>query len=273
LDDGDSSGALAKFSHAYDVSHDARLLWNMAVCEKALRHYARTASLIARYLEEGGQHLSAEQRQSALETQTALNTFYASVKLKGAPDGAAVLVDGTRVGQTPLTEPLLLDLGPRTVRVERPGFEPFESKLEVSGGGELEVNVALKPSPAAGAAPARLSVSTAGEQDIVAVDGKVVGSQHWEGVVTVGEHLVRVTAAHKRPYESHLQLVAGSARNLQVTLEDESHGSNLWLWVAGGAAVAAGAAVGGYFLLKPQDSPGSHPEGKLSTIYLSLGTR
>ena len=33
-----------------------------------------------------------------------------------------------------------------------------------------------------------------------------------------------------------------------------------------------GAVVGGYFLLKPQEAPGSHPEGQLATVYLSLGS-
>ena len=61
FEDGDSPGALAKFSRAYDVSHDARLLWNMASCEKELRHYGRAAALIGRYLQEGGDRISASQ--------------------------------------------------------------------------------------------------------------------------------------------------------------------------------------------------------------------
>ncbi len=271
FEDGDGPGALAKFSHSYGLSHDARLLWNMAACEKELRHYARAATLIGRYLKEGGDGISAEQRQSALDTQTALRAFYVNLKLNGVPDGAAVLVDGTQVARAPFPEPLPVDLGTRTVRVEQPGFEPFESKLEVAGGGELEVTVTLKRLAVVAAAPARLSVMTSGTRDIVAIDGKVVGSQHWDGPVAIGEHAVRVTAAGKKPYESHVQLLAGSTRSLQITLEDESRGSSVWLWVAGGAAVAAGAAVGGYFLFKPQDTAGGHPEGKLATVYLSLG--
>ncbi len=272
LEDGDYAGGLAKFSRAYEVSHDARLLWNMAVCEKELRHYARAGTLVGRYLKEGGNRISSEQRQNASDTQNALRGFYATVKLSGTPDGATVLVDGAKFGQTPLAAPLLVDLGSRTLRVELPGFEPFETTLAVAGGGELEVPVALEPTPLVSAAPARLSVMTAGIEDIVAIDGKVRGSHRWEGVIAIGEHTVRVTGAHKKPYETHLQLPAGSVRSLQVTLEDEDRRSNVWLWVAGGAAVAAGAAVGGYFLFKPDDTPGSHPVGKLSTVYLSLGT-
>lgn len=271
FEDGDSPGALAKFTHAYDLSHDPRLLWNMASCEKELRHYARAAALIGRYLQEGSDRISASQRKSAVETQTALTAFYANVKLSGAPDGANVFVDGSQVGQAPLTEPLLLDLGTRTVRVEQPGFEPFEKKVEIAGGGELEVAVTLTPVAVVIVAPPVLSVQTSGTRDIIAIDGKVVGSQRWQGAVAVGEHSVRVTAPGKKPYESHIQLLAGSTRSLQVALEDEANGSTVWYWVAGGAAVAAGAVVGGYFLFKPQDAPGTHPEGKLTTVYLPLG--
>src|SRR5882724_2714841 len=38
--DGDHAGALVKFQSAFDQSKEPRLLWNMAACEKNLRHYA-----------------------------------------------------------------------------------------------------------------------------------------------------------------------------------------------------------------------------------------
>jgi hypothetical protein len=272
FEDGDSPGALAKFAHSYELSHDPRLLWNMATCEKELRHYARASMLIGRYLKEGGTRIPADQRQSAIDTQNALRAFYVQLKINGLPEGATVFVDGTPAGQAPLSEPLLVDLGERNVRVEQPGFEPSDNRLEVAGGGELMLTVTLKPVSVVSVAAPRLSVQTSGARDIVAIDGKVVGSQHWEGTLSVGEHTVRVTADHKKPYETRLQLPAGSSRSLQITLEDESHGANIWPWIAGGAAVVAGAAVGGYFLLRPsQESTGATFEGKLATLHLKLG--
>jgi hypothetical protein len=271
FEDGDSQGALSKFSYSYSLSHDPRLLWNMATCEKELRHYARASALIGQYLKEGGNRLTAEQRQSALETQNALSAFYVSLKLTGVPDGATVFLDGTEVGQAPLSEPLFVDLGPRLLRVEQPGFEPNETKLDVAGGGELEVKVTLTPLTVASVTAPRLSIVSSGANDILAIDGKVVGSRRWEGPLTAGEHTVRVTAAHKKAYEARVQLTPGSTRTLEVTLEDEKHAMPIWPWVAGGAALVAGAAVGGYFLLKPQDSGGGHPQGSLATVYLSLG--
>jgi hypothetical protein len=273
FEDGDSRGALAKFSYSYDLSHDTRLLWNMAACEKELRHYAKAATLIDRYLRDGLNAITTDQRQSAVETQTALRAFYANVRLVGAPQGATVFIDGDLVGRLPLSEPLLVDLGTRTLRVEHPDFEPSETKLEVVGGGELEAKVKLQHlAPPYGAVAARLTIISSGAKDIVAIDGKVVAAHRWEGALAPGEHVVRVTAADKSPYESRVRLLAGSTRTVRVTLDDENHRASIWPWLAGGAAVAAGAVVGGYFLLKSDDRPGGHPEGKLATIYVSLRT-
>jgi hypothetical protein len=156
--------------------------------------------------------------------------------------------------------------------VELSGYEPFEKSVDVPGNNAFEVAVTLQQASAPTPSAPRLSVSSAGEKDIIAVDGKVLGSGHWEGTVAAGEHTVRVTAPHKKNYESHVQLAPGSSRSVQVTLEDEAaSGSGVWYWVAGGAVVVAGAAVGGYFLLKPKDESGAHPEGTLTTVFLPLG--
>ena len=62
-------------------------------------------------------------------------------------------------------------------------------------------------------------------------------------------------------------------RSLDVTLENESHGGRVWPWIAGGAVVAIGAAVGGYFLLKPGDQTTPVPAGKSGTFQLSVFRR
>lgn len=269
FDDGDATGALTKFSHAYQVSGDARLLWNMAVCEKALRHYAAAASYIERYLEQG-QELTQQQRDTATETLQALGAFYSRVALSGVPDGATVSVDGVNKGQSPLPSPLVLDLGAHHVRVEAEGFAPFETKVEVVGSTDLEVAVELKelPPPApppTAVVPGRLIVTTTGERDTVSIDGKVVGAHRWNGELAPGKHTLRVTGQDKKPYEAQVDLAPGGSKTLHVELESERN--TTWYWVAGGAAVAAGV-VGGFFLFRPDDSPGSHPTGSLSTVYL-----
>src|SRR5580692_2580909 len=65
FEDGDYATALLKYQAAYDRTRDSRLLWNVAVCQKDQRHYAKAAATLGRYLAEGGDLLSAADRRDA----------------------------------------------------------------------------------------------------------------------------------------------------------------------------------------------------------------
>jgi hypothetical protein len=265
LEDGDASGALAKFRRAYEISHDARLLWNMAVCEKERRHYASAARLVTQYLNEDGARMSAENRQDAEATQAALRGFYSELTLEGLPADARVSVDGVHVATAPLEGPLPIDLGQRDILIELMGFEPVHLKLEVPGATPITQKVSLVPRKNS----ANLAVN-AGAKDIIALDGKVVGSGEWRDSVPAGTHVVRVSNPGKRPYINELRLEVGMSRSLDVVLQDEGGSKPLWPWIAGGAAILVGVGIGGYLLLKPDEtSPG--PSGALGRVYLPLG--
>ena len=267
FEDGDAAGAITKFKRAYELSKEPRLLWNMAVCEKELRHYASSARLVARYLNEGGERLTAENRSNAEATRQALRGFYSELTLKQLPAGARVSVDDISVATAPISEPIPVDLGKRRVRVELAGYDVYERAIDVPGATPVELAVSLTKSVNS----ASLSIASGGAQDVISLDGKAVASGHWEGTVTPGEHVVRVTAAGKKPYEVRFQLANKASRSLQVSLEDEGkRGGALWPWLVGGAAVAVGATIGGYFLFKPEDKQAPMPDGKLGTIYIPL---
>jgi len=256
--DHDYEGASAKFHHSYELSHDARLLWNMAACEKALRHYARATALVERYLQEGDRLLSADDRSRAQGLLESMSEFSSRVRLKDAPAKARVLVDGVEVGRVPI-ERLVLDVGSRKLRVEAVGFLPFETTLDVPGATELTVVVQLKPE-AAPAGQAGLSVLSHGSQDTIYVDGRVVGEGSVEVTLPPGTHKVRVAASGKKAFEQELELKPGEHRRLQVTLKSSGSG-RAWPWVIGGAAVIAGGVVGGVLLASPQE--GTFPAGSL----------
>ena len=74
-ENGDFAGAASKFRQAYDRAHEPRLLWNIAVCEKGLRHYARVQKLSQRYLDEGRDLISPEQTKAARDLAEALKPF------------------------------------------------------------------------------------------------------------------------------------------------------------------------------------------------------
>jgi hypothetical protein len=265
INNHDWAGAYTKFQQAYDLSKDPRLLFNMAVCARDMREYARTEQLLVRYKQEAGKNLStddAAQVDAALATVRAL---VARVKLDVNEEGAAVAVDGNPAGTTPLAAPLVVDLGKHTLSVSKQGFEPVGRTIESVGGSESTITITLVPQVHA----ARLAV-VAELGATVIVDKKQVGTDRFDGSLTPGTHEIQVTAPGKKPYTSLVELRDGESRTLQVTLATEAHAAPVWPWIVGGAVIAAGAAVGGYFLFRPHDERGSVPPGSLGTVDLTF---
>lgn len=263
--DGDFEGALAKFLHAYELSSEPRLLWNMAVCEKEQRHYARASQLIERYLSEGARSLPASSIKNAEDVLSTLRAFSSRVSLEGAPEGAHVLIDGVEVGTVPLNVPLHVDLGRHQLRIEAPGYEPFRKMLDLPGDTDVTVPVTMRRETA----PARLGVTT-GPKHTIRIDGRVVGEERWEGPLPPGRRKLRITAPGKKPYELDVDLAPNSNRLIHATLEDEAVDNELWPWILGGSVIVAGAAVGGYFLLTNRSVDVQGPSGQLGRVDLPL---
>jgi hypothetical protein len=268
--DGDYAGAALKFQRAYEESKDPRLLWNTAAAEKNLRHYAKVVELVERYVAEGGTRLKSEDKAEAEALLTTVRAFISSVTLDVQPEGAAVFIDDVQVGVSPLRTPVLVDMGEHRLRVSKTGYQDFNATQSLQGGAPFSLTVALQQAVHQG----RLRVvASPGEQ--IAVDGKPVGTGEWEGVLPSGIHNVTVTATGKRAYQSDVAIQDDQSQSLRVTLESatpagaqEKKGVPLWIWIAGGAVVVAGASVGAYFAFKPEDEP--PVQGTLDTVELPM---
>jgi hypothetical protein len=267
LKDGDYAGALLKFDQAYGEAKDARLLWNMASCEEKLRHYAKATRLLERYLQDAGTNATADDRREALEIIKTLDSFISKVVVTSDQPGVEVSVDDAVVGVTPLPEPVVVDQGPRRIVGRKAGFADAVKETTFTGGVAASVILTMVKVMH----EARVTI-TAGANDTIAIDGKVVGTQTFDGPVASGGHELRVTAPGMRPYRSELVVADGEPRSLTVTLSPETKPSSfpLWLVIAGGAVVVTGAVVGGYFLFRPED--GQAPVGTMQPGTVQLTT-
>jgi len=265
LNNRDWAGAYTKFQQAYDLSKDPRLLFNMAVCARDMREYARTEQLLVRYKHEAGAGLSGDEKAQVDAALFTVRALVARVKLDVTEDGAAVAVDGNPVGTTPLSGPLVVDLGKHTLSVNKPGFEPVVRTIESVGGSEAAISITLVAEVHA----ARLAI-VAELGAVVIIDKKQVGMERFEGNLAPGMHEIQVTSPGKKPYSALVELRDGEARTLQVTLSAEPRSALIWPWIVGGAAIAAGAAVGGYFLFRPRDERAPAPPGSLGTVDLTF---
>lgn len=250
FDDGDFASALLKFRSAYDEQPDPRLLWNMAVCEKNMRHYQNAKVLIERYLKEGeSQNLVTDtdkaQAQALLET---VAKFSGTLRVHVAEPGVEVLVDGEAVGTTPLEAPIPIDVGKRTVVLQKPGFRTQTFTREETGGGEWLLQTTMEPQRA-------LLEVKAPENANVALTSGVLGTGTVRTDLAPGRYLLRVSAPDKQPYELELTLDDREHRTITPNLLDTPSGGRAWVWVLAGVAAVTVAAVGGYFLFRPGTAP------------------
>lgn len=268
-DDGDYQGALNKLDVAYRLSGDARLLWNMAAAEKNLRHYSKVLGLIDRYLAAGAPYVTDADRQQAQELMATMSGFVSNVTFDIKPRGASVMVDGHAIGQSPLSGPVKLDFGSRVVRVTKPGYAPEELKLTLEGGSPASVAVSLVPEVHQGT----LRVVT-DPRTTIRIDGNVVASGMWSGVLPSGTHTVQLEQPGKIPQSNEVVVEDGGTRTLDAHLRDEASdagaGIPTWLWITGGVAAAAALGTGGYFLFNKKEKEIAPVAGTWDTLELGL---
>lgn len=220
FEDGDYATALLKYRAAYDATHDARLLWDVAVCQKNLRHYAKALATLGRYVAEGAAVLSAQDKKDAADLSRALKPLTQDETIRVSEPGAEIAVDGEAVGTSPLAAPVVLDIGTRRVRVSKEGFRTWEQEVPVGGSAAASIDVKLER------AAGHLDVHVP-EGATVAVDEREVG--HGPSVpldLPAGAHALRVTAPRMRPLVTDVVVEDGKSRTLDLTLEPETEPSS-----------------------------------------------
>jgi hypothetical protein len=260
---GDFRTAHAKFRTAYDQSKNPRILWNLAACSSREKRYARAIAEAERFLAEGGTSLSDEQVGRAVNFVREMRAFVAEVSLTVSPVDARVTIDRELAPTEGGTAKVFLEVGTHDLYAEKEGFEPLRSSLAIEAPTALARTIQLRPVVTA----ARLVVDAPADARIE-LDGTLVARGHFEGSVEPGAHRLRVEAEGRESYASMVDLVAGSAKTLSISLGEPQEKRSWWPWVIGGTALAAGAAVGGFFLLRPEASQEPQVPGTLGTVYL-----
>ena len=107
------------------------------------------------------------------------------LKIKGAPNGAYVYVDGNYFGETPLKD-ATISIGRHTIKVVKEGYESYEKKHTFnSHAAAIDVN--LKKTPAT------LSLATTPGGADVYVDGNYIGTSTISGhKIEQGPHTIKV---------------------------------------------------------------------------------
>jgi hypothetical protein len=143
--------------------------------------------------------------------------------IQSVPPGALAIVDGRRVGETPVTVPV--PLGAHEIQVGRPGYEPRTERVNLtaaSASRTLRYQLRRGAGNVVPAAPATgaVDVDSRPQGARVTVDGRYLGVTPLRvPELTAGAHRVEIDREGHRAVTSTVNIVGGEVTRLAVTLE------------------------------------------------------
>jgi hypothetical protein len=206
------TASLEAFVRSYSLNPKASVLFNIAMCRKALFLYVDSLATFRKYLTDGASKVTPERRAEVEQAIAEMERLIGGVVITGAPVGARVSIDGAERGAAPFTRPLPADPGKHIVEVRCDGYEPMRADIAVASGAETTVQAELEK--------AAVMSATAVTQPATANVGDAATAEH------------------------------GAQPEVPAPVDDGERKRRLLLGVGGVAALALGAAgvgVGGYF--------------------------
>lgn len=223
---GQWDGARTGFAAAYEASKNPRVLFNVAVCEKNLGRYARAIETFKKELTEGKGQLASDEEADVRAQITGLETFVAELTIDVSEPGADIYVDENKVGTSPLSAPVSVQVGERHIRAIKPGFAEGRETIDMKGGGAAKVSVKLAPN----VKTSLVNIAVIGPPNaVVKIDGKEVGAAPYKGqvAVTADPHQFSAEAPGYVTATQSFVVREGEPSNLTLHLDPEQQKGKL----------------------------------------------
>lgn len=247
LEAGKPAAALARFEEAYAIVPSPKIQYNMALAYSRMDRNADAFMAYGRFLREATDG-SAEHISHARQELERLSKNVAFVELVCDVPGASVLIDGRRVGLTPLPDRLPVDTGPHEIVVQSAGLEDGSRRFTAVAGESVTLRIDLRRpaanltlAPRESPAPAAVMVQ---EKEERAATGQ---GTSWKKVAGYGLLAAGVAGAIGGGYFVLRQRGDGCGDPLPGFACNTTRPSTAPGWVLLGAG--AGLAVGGGILL------------------------
>ena len=145
--EGDFDAALVQFERAYEVKPNYKVLYNIGQTYFQLRQYVEARDAMQRYVKEGGAQIDADRLAAVTKDLGDLEKRIANVTLIVNVNDASVLVDGKKVGTTPLSGSIAVSEGQRNISVEAPNRGVLQRQIRVAGGEAQTLELKFEAAP------------------------------------------------------------------------------------------------------------------------------
>lgn len=142
---GDFEGAVEAWEAAYELDPRPLLKFNLAQAYERLGRLQESLdayeSFLAAAPSDAEDVPAARLRAAALQQRLART----GILLRGGPEGAAVIIDGTERARLPRPDAITVPPGSYRVQIVAEGYAPFESVIAVAPGAQVDVEVTMRP--------------------------------------------------------------------------------------------------------------------------------
>jgi hypothetical protein len=253
FDAGHYQVAYAGLTKAYERSHRADILFDIARAEKRLGWNNAAIHTFQRFTKEGGATVSKERHAEVIAELVEIHKTVGELTLQVEGGSAAVTVDGHPEGNAPLPEPLLLSPGTHTIVAAR-GDARDEKTIQIHSLQQAE----LRLIPFRLDVPGVLTIRTNPDGADLSVDDEPRGHAPWSGSVDEKPHHITASLPDYLTAEKDITVATGKRQDITIDLVHMPVSAPHWYkhwYVIAGAIVIAGtaAAIAGYEATKNDD--------------------
>jgi tetratricopeptide (TPR) repeat protein len=139
----DFDGAAVEFEASLALYASQNAMFNLAMCYKAQHKYPKALEMFRTILKTYGRTMSPEDRKEVKKNIKLISGMVGNLEVKTNIPEAVVLIDGEKVGITPLGTLVAAGAGEHQVRVSKNGYETQEKLVTVVAGKNTAVAFTL----------------------------------------------------------------------------------------------------------------------------------
>jgi len=215
---GNYPSALSLFLASNKLASKSVVIFNIAMCHRALFQYKRSIAAFGRYLKRKGRRIKPGRLRRVRRFNREMNRKLGRLVLAISPPGAQVKVDGEVVGVSPLARSVTIDPGKRLLEVSVTGYRTYTRTLEVLDGQRIKLSIRLGRVQGL-RRHGLLVLSATAVGALGSVDGQRPRPLPLSVNLVEGRHRVRITAPGHRPRTMVLSIRFGEVVRRRAELE------------------------------------------------------